>query len=337
MKAAFLYGKEDIRLQDLELTQMDEHGLLLRVLSCGICGSDMRMYFNGATPRYIQPVVLGHEFCGEIVQIGGAIQDYAIGDRVVVSPIIPCMRCSACASGKDNLCEHGQVIGTNMHGAMSEYFYIPGQMIAVGGVVKANNLDPRVATMAELISCCLHSIRQMGIEAGDRIAIIGDGPIGMAFLQMTKIMGAAWVGIAGRRTHRLEMARSFGASLTLNVKEQPGSAQTMENVDRVIIATSNTNALEDALKIVRNGGSILLFSGYLYGSTYPLPLNDIHYRELHLHGSIDCNIRDFHQAVHLMEQMNLAPLVTGVYPLDQVQQAFLATKDPNAMKILIEP
>jgi threonine dehydrogenase-like Zn-dependent dehydrogenase len=93
MKAALLYGKEDIRLESLDLPAMESHGLLIRVRSCGICGSDTRMFFNGPSSRYINPVVLGHEICGEVVEVGPGLVDYIHGDLVGIAPIIPCMHC----------------------------------------------------------------------------------------------------------------------------------------------------------------------------------------------------------------------------------------------------
>ena len=135
-KAAFTYGQRDIRIADLELPAMEPKGLLLQVATCGVCGSDSRMYFTGLSPRYKQPIVLGHEFSGRVVQVGKEQTEYEIGELVTIAPIIPCMHCEACLQGLDNLCEQGAVVGCNDDGAMAQYYYVPERMIAAGGAVK---------------------------------------------------------------------------------------------------------------------------------------------------------------------------------------------------------
>ena len=119
-KAAFLYGKEDIRIEEMALPPLEPHGLLLKVLVCGVCGSDARMFFTGPTPRYISPVILGHELTCEIVEVGPQVKGYAVGEIVTLAPTIPCMRCPACSRGQDNLCQWAGVIGCTIHGGMAD-------------------------------------------------------------------------------------------------------------------------------------------------------------------------------------------------------------------------
>ncbi|NIV39555.1 MAG: alcohol dehydrogenase catalytic domain-containing protein, partial [Anaerolineae bacterium] len=194
MKAAFLHAREDVRIGELDLPPVESHALIIRVLGCGICGSDARMFFNGPSSRYTIPVILGHELSGEVVEVGPRVEGYAPGDLVTVAPIAPCMRCPPCSRGMDNLCERAQVIGCTVHGGMAEYLYVSSQMVQVGGVVRLPpGVDHRTAAMSELVGCCLHGLRQTGVRAGDRLLIVGDGPIGLTFLQLAKLMGAGWV------------------------------------------------------------------------------------------------------------------------------------------------
>src|SRR5512138_316492 len=111
MQAALLYAREDIRLESLDLPPVAATDLLLCIRSCGICGSDIRMFFTGPTPRYVNPVILGHEICAEVAQVGSEVKDYAPGDLVGLAPIIPCMHCKPCSTGQDNVCETAKVIG----------------------------------------------------------------------------------------------------------------------------------------------------------------------------------------------------------------------------------
>ncbi len=337
IRAALLYGKEDIRLEQVGLPTMESKGLLIRVLACGICGSDIRMFFNGPTARYINPVILGHEICGEVVEVGPDLTDYKPGDRVGIAPIIPCMHCHNCSHGQDNICTTAKVIGCNVHGAMCEYMYIPSQMVQVGGAVKLpEGVSYRDAALAELVGCVYHGLRQVGIEAGDRILVIGGGPIGMTFLQMAKLLGAK-VTSSEPHPRRREMAMELGAVEAVDPSAVDLKARYGYAFDRIIVATASVAATEQTFDLVRTGGSLLFFSGYLKGSTLNLQLNDIHYRELHIHGSIDCTIRDYQNAISLLPQLQMAKLISDSYSLDCTVDAFYATRNPDAIKVVIEP
>ena len=337
MKAALLYGKEDIRLEQASLPEMESEGLLIRVLTCGICGSDSRMFFNGPTARYINPVILGHEICGEVVEVGPGNTDYRAGDLVGIAPIIPCMHCHACSHGQDNICATAKVIGCNVHGAMAEFMYIPSQMVQVGGAVKLPaGASHREAALAELVGCVRHGLRQVGIEAGDQVLVIGGGPIGATFVQLARLMGAK-VTSSELLPRRRELALEMGAveavdPTAVDLKSRYGYA-----FDRVIVATASLPATQQTFDLVRAGGSLLFFSGYLKGATLDIPLNDVHYRELHLHGSIDCTIQDYQNAVSLLPQLRMGELITDVFSLGQTAEAFYATRNPEAIKVAIEP
>ena len=338
MKAAFLHAREDLRIEETDLPPVEPHGLLVKVLVCGICGSDARMFFTGPTSRYITPVILGHELSGEIVEVGAQVEGYVPGDRVTLAPIVPCMRCPACSRGQDNICERAQVIGCNVHGGMAEYLYVSSQMVRVGGVVKLPpGADCRGAALTELVGCCLHGLRQMDVEVGDRVLIVGDGPIGLIFLQLARLLGAGYVATSGRRPRRRALAAELGADEALDASRVDLKAHFGRSVDRVIVATSNVGVVAEALEIVRPGGDVLLFSGYTYGTTLTLDVNKIHYGELHLHGSIDCTVRDFRNAASLLPQLQLDKLITATYSLDETVDAFRASRDREAVKVVIEP
>src|SRR3990172_9344081 len=337
MKAALLYGKEDIRLEQASLPEMEREGLLIRVLTCGICGSDSRMFLNGPKACYINPIILGHEICGEVVEVGPGITDYRAGDLVGIAPIIPCMHCHACSHGQDNICATAKVIGCNVHGAMGELMYIPSQMVRVGGAVKLPaGASHREAALAELIGCVRHGLRQVGIEAGDQVLVIGGGAIGATFVQLARLMGAKVTSselLPRRRDLVLEMGAVEAVDPTaVDLKSRYGYA-----FDRVIVATASLPATQQAFDLVRAGGSLLFFSGYLKGATLDMQLNDVHYRELHLHGSIDCTIQDYQNAVSLLPQLRMGELVTDVYSLGQTVEAFYAPREPEAIKVVIEP
>jgi threonine dehydrogenase-like Zn-dependent dehydrogenase len=310
----------------------------LKVLACGICGSDARVYFNGPPSRYLNPVILGHELSAEIAEVGPALEDYGVGDLVTVAPVIPCQHCPPCSRGEDNLCENGGIVGCTVHGGMAEYLTLPSQMARAGGVVRVpDGVGQRDAALAELVGCCLHGLGRLGLDAGDRVLVIGDGPIGLTFLQLARLMGATYVATSGRRPARRELADEFGADESLDAKVTNLADHFCgRSLDRVIVAASSVEATKDALKVVRPGGSVLLFAGYLSGSSLNVRLNEIHYGELSIHGSIDCTIQDFRRAVRLLPRLRMGELVTATFRLGEIEAAFRATQGRDAVKTILE-
>ena len=338
MKAALLYGREDLRVEEVTCPPAGARGLGMRVLSAGICGSDARMFFTGPTPRYLNPVILGHELCGEITEVGSEVEGYGLGDLVTVAPVIPCMRCASCARGDDNLCKDSGVIGCTIHGGFAEHMTIPAQMVHAGGVVHVpQGISHREACLTEVVGCCLHGLRQISMSPGDRVLIIGDGAIGLTFLQLCRLMGAGLVVTSGRRPRRRQLAVDLGADQALDASEVQLTQLFERSFDRVIVAASSVEATSEALELVRPGGDLLLFSGYAQGSRLPLDVNEVHYGELHIHGSIDCTIRDFRAAARILPQLRMETMITGSYPLERVLEAFQATRERDAVKIVVEP
>lgn len=342
MKAFALYGKEDMRPGGVEVPPLGEQGLLLKVLGCGVCGSDARMYFHGPTSRYDLPIVLGHEFTGEVVDKGKEVQGYEIGDWVTVAPLVPCMRCPACSHGQDNLCQEAKLFGVHLAGGFAELVHVPGRMVQVGGVVKLSaEVGHRAGAVTEILACCLHGLRQAGgVRTGSQILILGDGPVGLTFLQLARLMGAGRVVTAGHRPRRRELAAELGADEALDGTAVEISTYAREHnftPDLAVVAASSLEATADALSVVRPGGTVLLFAGYLPGSTLSLAVNEVHYRELHIHGSIDCTIRDFRNAAELLPQLEMGKLITDSFPLAETVEAFRATREPGAVKVLVEP
>lgn len=336
-----LHGKEDLRPLDRELPAMEPGGVLLRVNQCGICGSDLRMFYEGPSPRYNLPIVLGHEFTGTVEQVGATAKGFKVGDVVTVGPMIPCMNCRPCGHGQDNLCESGQVIGTHIAGAMADYFYAPEQMVSVGGLAKVpEGVDPKAAALTEIVACCLHGIRRTSFQLGDKVLIVGEGPIGLVHLQLLRLMGASDIVMTGLIANRLKLAEEMGATVALDVGKhdlQQFARDKGFRPDLAIIAAPVLPASELALELIRPGGSLLLFSGYPYGTKMTLDAYKFHYAEKHIHGSIDCNIRDFQNAAELLPRLQLGGLITQTFPLKDIVQAFRAARDPQAVKTMIEP
>lgn len=338
MKAMALFGQEDIRSMNFEIGKPQGNDLIIRIIACGVCGSDIRMFFKGPTPRYKLPIVLGHEISGEIVEIGPKVTGYSVGDFVTIAPIIPCMHCKACLRGDDHLCESGEVIGCTVNGGFAELMYIPEKMVVAGGVVKMpKGVDAVELTLAETLACCLHGIGLIPFSIGHRVLIIGDGPIGLSFLQLVKMMGASFVATSGRRSSRKKLAEKLGANIAIDAKTMDLSKAIDQPVDLVIIANSDTETIKEAFQLTRPGGDILLFSGYPYGTRIEVDPNIIHYHELQIHGSIDATIRDFAKSVELFPQLRMRELINESFPLEGITEAFNYAKSGEVVKVVVAP
>jgi len=336
-----LYGKEDLRPYQWEIPTSELGSITLRVYLSGICGSDVRQYFEGPSPRYNLPAVLGHEFVGEIVHIEGSSDEYKLGDLVSVAPVIPCMNCNACRRGQDNLCERGLVIGVNYPGAFAEHFYIPPRMVSAGGLQKVPpGVKAEALALNELLSCCLHGLQQTAFSPGDDVLVIGEGPIGIIFTKLLRFMGAGRITVTGLNPYRLSLAKQYGADEVLDMNQNKlldFAHQRNYRPDVAIVAAPVVEDANVALDIIRQGGDLLLFSGYKHGTQLTMDLYKFHYSQKHIHSSIDATIQDFNKAVTLQPFLGLENLVTHQYPLTEARDAFHQARDQQALKVVLTP
>jgi len=341
MKAAFFYGKEDIRLHEINIPIIKEDEILIEVRACGVCGSDVRSYYEGVEGRYKIPLILGHEVSGQVFKTGGKIDNFAIGDRVAVAPIYGCGKCNFCLSSQENLCKDVMVFGCNLDGAFAEYMKIPPQAIQRGTLVKIpDQLSNEEAVLIEPFSCCLHGLLRANIRPGDTVLVIGAGPIGLAHTKLLRLLGAGYIIASDVVDSRLEVAKKFGADATVKSKEGNLPLKVKEltkdkGADSVIVAAPSKEAVEEGLKIVRRGGRIVIFGGCPANSLIQIDPNLIHYSEITVTGSIDSTIDDFRRTVQLISRLNLKPFITHRFPLEEVHQAMQVMKDKKGLKVIL--
>ena len=273
-----------------------------------------------------------------MTEVGKRLEGYKTGMKVVLSPIIPCMSCRACAAGLDNICEMGWGFGNSCDGGMVEQMVIPSRAVLAGCVVCVpQDLDPDAAALTELVGCCCNGLEQMRVRQGDRVLVVGDGPIGLTFVQLLKNMGAGLVVTTGHRELRRKLSEKMGADEALNADDIDLAKRFGATFDHAIIAASSTEAAAESASLLYPGGSLLLFSGFPKGAEVPYDVNDIHYKQIRIIGSIDCTIQQFRRAAQLVPRLRMEELVSGSYTLDRTKEAFYASKDPEAVKVLIKP
>ncbi len=343
MKAALFYGvKEDMRIEEIDRPVVDRGDVLLKVNSCGICGSDARSYFDGIEKRYKIPIIFGHELTATIHKLGSETTRFTTGDRVVVAPIYGCGQCEFCVSGKENLCKNVVVFGCTFNGGFAEYMRIPEKGVERGALVKIDEtISNHEGTMIEPLSCCLHGLRQLNIQPGNSIAVFGSGPIGLCHMMLAKRLGAGKVCMLDLVETRLEQAEAFGADYTIDTRKNSWERMIFDNLDEngvdiAVTAAPNVAAIESALGIVKQGGKLLVFGGLPHGSVWNLDPNIIHYREITVYGSIDSTIDDFRKTVSIAPQLPLGKFITHAFTLDEVKKGMEVMRKKEGLKIILD-
>lgn len=264
MKALVYYGPRDLRLEEREIPRPSKDEVLIKVRAVSICGSDLGAYrLPEISERWFPPLVLGHEFSGEIVELGADVDNLHIGQRVTGNPILYCRDCFYCDNNMINLCTKRHSLGTSIggkaqDGAMQEYFTLRKEAVIP--------LDDRVSfaqgALLEPLAVC-YCAAQNGITKDERVAVIGAGPIGLMTVKFLKAFGAKTVIASDISDIRLEIAAKYGADATVNVRNASLIDKVREltndtGVERVIIAADTPTAFDDSFKIVRSGGSIVM-------------------------------------------------------------------------------
>ncbi|NMM63559.1 2,3-butanediol dehydrogenase [Clostridium sp. P21] len=272
MKAALWYNKKDVRVEEIEEPKVVKGSVKIKVKWCGICGSDLHEYLGG--PIFIPvgqphplsgntaPVVLGHEFSGEVVEIGEGITKFNVGDRVAVEPIVACGKCAACREGKYNLCSslgfHG-LCGSG--GGFAEYTVFPEEFVHK----IPDNMSYEQAALIEPMAVALHSIRVANFKTGDTALVLGSGPIGLATIECLKAAGAKLVIVLQRKSVRQEYAKRAGADVVLdpnevNIAEEVRKLTDGVGVDAAFETTGAKVGFDIGLDSIKFEGTLVITS-----------------------------------------------------------------------------
>ncbi|NLU35541.1 MAG: galactitol-1-phosphate 5-dehydrogenase [Clostridiales bacterium] len=214
MKAAVLYANDDLRYDDYPMPRPGKGEVLVKVRATGICGSDVpRVLHNGA---HFYPIVLGHEFSGEIVELGEGVEGFSVGDRVAGAPLIPCFQCNHCQKGSYSLCKSYSFIGSRVQGSFAQYI----KLNARNAVKMDSNVSFEQGALIEPSTVALHGIRRVSYKGGKDVAVLGGGTIGLFTAQWAKIFGAKRVVVFDIDNDRLKLAERLGADYTINTMEE---------------------------------------------------------------------------------------------------------------------
>ncbi len=223
MKAAVLHAQGDIRYGEWATPEVSPGDVLIKVRATGICGSDIPRVLGGAAHHY--PIVLGHEFAGEVARVGADVTRVKVGDRATGAPLIPCFQCEDCQRGDYSQCKHYSFIGSRQQGSYAEFLCLPERHV----VRFDANVDFAQGAFFEPSTVALHALKVANFRGGDDVAILGGGTIGLFTAQWARIMGARRVVVFDLDEDRLALARTMGADLTVNTRDS-GLAETLAQI-----------------------------------------------------------------------------------------------------------
>lgn len=345
MKAAVLEGIDKMVVKEVPTPEVTEDSLLVRVRSCAVCGSDIRIYHYG-NPRVKYPQIIGHEIAGDVVEVGSKVKRFKVGDRVAIGADVPCGECSFCRDGIGNNCAINYAMGYQFPGGFAEYVLINSLVINYGPIHKIpDNLSYDEASMAEPLACCINGLELSRVSLGDVVVVIGAGPVGCMLAELAKVMGAKKVIISQRSKVRLEMAKKFDIDVVVSATEEDLTQRVMEETDGlgadvVLTATSSVEVQAQAIPLVKRRGRINLFAGLPKGSP-PLVLdsNILHYKEAFLFGSHGSVPRHHRLALELLSsgRISAKKYISHKFSLDQIMEAFSVVENRQGMKVIINP
>ena len=225
MKGAFFLGNREFEVRDMEKRPLAADEVRIRVMACGVCGTDVHIYHGEAgSAEVTPPVVLGHEYAGIVEEVGADVKGLAPGDHVAVDPNIYCGACTPCRDGKKQFCEHLQALGVTRDGGFAQYSAAP----AAQCFKLAPELPFEAGAMAEPLACCLHGIDAAGIRPGSTVCVIGGGAIGLLMVQLARLSGAAKVILSEPVELRRSAGLSVGADLAVDPLREDLSARVRE-------------------------------------------------------------------------------------------------------------
>lgn len=335
MKALQFFGKKDLRFVDVPEPEIKQNEVLMKVKKVGICGTDLHIYNGGMVVP--TPLVLGHEFVGDIVKVGEEVTSVMVGDRAVAEHVVGCGKCTYCLQGKRNLCKNPTVIGIHRPGALAEYVVLPGELV----YKLPDELSYDEGVLVEPVSIAVYAVRKTYVDVGDRVAVVGQGPVGLLVDYVSKASGATVFGF-DKHDNRLDYAKDqnyvFKAyNITNENFKEEFHKETADGADIVFEVVGSDSSAELALELARPGGRVTILG--VFEHDIMLNMMNIVKKELKVRGSWTC-IFSFEQTMLFMKsnKLDTDKLITHRYSFDDAVLAFdeSITDKSNRIKSIIE-
>lgn len=336
MRAAYYLGQKSIRIGDCVPVPPGPGQVQLRVANCGICGTDLHIFHGNMDHRVKMPQVIGHETSAIVEAAGDGVTGFAPGDRVTVMPLDPCHDCPACRAGHSHICQQLKFIGIDVPGGFQALWTVPAHtLLRVPAGVSLEH-----GALIEPIAVACHDVRMGQVQPGEFAMVLGGGPIGSLVALVARHAGARVV-VSEINPFRLKLLESLGleavnpleTDLVNFVNGETGGA----GADVVFEVSGAAPAALQMTDLLRTRGRVVMVA--VYAKPVPVNLHRFFWRELQLIGARVYEYEDFASAIRLLEARSLPfeKLITGVYPLDQLQRGFEEMEAGGAvMKILID-
>jgi L-iditol 2-dehydrogenase len=327
MTAAVLYGREDVRIEQVPVPHAAPGELIVRVFAALTCGTDLKVFRRGYHALMIQPPALfGHEFAGVVAEVGAGVTSFAVGDRVVPINSAPCGTCYFCRRDQENLCQ--DLLFNN--GAYAEYIRIPARIVEKNTLLAPEHVSLEDAALTEPLACALHGFEDSNPHPGDTVAVIGGGPLGLMIMHVAALAGCQVIAVV-RHDAQAAAARALGVAQVVRttLTEDPVEAvraltADQRGVDIAIEAVALPETWEQAVGMVRNGGVVNFFGGPEAGTEVRLDTNRLHYGDLTLKATFHHTPAICRRAMALIAggSFQARHFITGHAPLAGLKQAF---------------
>ena len=346
MKAIVYRGVDDVRLEEVPVPEVGPGEILVRVHTCGICGTDLKKISTGS---HSAPRIFGHETAGVVAQVGGRVREFSVGDRVVVFHHIPCRECYYCQHKTFAQCATYKKVGCTAGfepsgGGFAEYVRVMDWIVEKGTVRIPDGVTYEQACFVEPVNTCIKGIETLRLKAGETVLVIGQGPIGLILATLAKRAGARVI-TSDLYTARLTMASSFGLIHTIDASKGD-AGQTVRGMtegrgaDAVILAVGGSGLIRSAMDAARPGGRVLLFAQTSRGEATIDPAA-VCADEKALLGSYSASVDLQEESVRFVMngEMDLDRLISHRFPLESGVEALrlAAHPQPDSMKIVIQP
>jgi L-iditol 2-dehydrogenase len=335
MKVAYWYNNKDIRIEDIPTPRSKSREMLVKVMSCGICGSDIVEWYR--LPR--APLIQGHEVGAQVVKVGKSVNKFKPGDRVFIAPKVPCMKCYYCQNGHYPQCSE---VKERLPGGFAEYILVPEILIENGTYLLPDNITYDQSTFIEPLACVVRAQRLAGVKKGQTVLVIGCGMSGLMHIKLSRTKGCRIIA-ADINPTKLEMARQMGADEVINAADNIAEKlieKTGRKADVVLLCAAADSAVEQTWRCVDKGGVIVLFAVPAPDKKVVVPVNDFWMKEITILTSYYCGPPDIMEAMKLIEWHNVTvdDLITHRLPLNEIEKGFqLVTDGRESIKVIINP
>jgi threonine dehydrogenase-like Zn-dependent dehydrogenase len=333
MRAAQYLGPGRIEAVEVPKPSIGPGEALVGVEACGMCGSDL-FILSGAHPRAKAPLTIGHEFCGRVAALGKETGGFREGDRVAVYPLISCGACLMCKTGNSHVCRQLKLYGIDAPGGMAEFVKLP-----LSSLIPISALSPKIGALIEPLAVAVHGVRRAPLKGAKTIAVIGAGPIGLLTALVTQSRSTAQVVISDVLPSRVALAKQLDLQAVAagdEMTEFISNSTNGEGADVVFECVGVGATAASMIELARCCGTVINLG--VFKKPAEVDLQALNFRQITLVGSRVYTREDFEAAVRLAPELPLGPIVTDLFPLEEVGAAFQKFRAGEGVcKVLMQP